>query len=80
MTMENNVDQFVSMKNLTPKGLANVVTHMSGRGMGADFSNGASLRDWARYYAVSNSMKISPVLFRANLKIKTEREDKKEKA
>ena len=76
--MEQMTDQFVSLKNLTHKGLANVVQHMSGIGMKADYSNGVGLRDWARYYAVVRTGKTSPTVFRGSLKIKSE--DKKEKA
>lgn len=69
-------EQFVSFKNLTHKGLANVVTHTTGTGMKADFTSPEGQRDWARYYAVSKVMRQNPVLARAALKIKVEREEK----
>ena len=73
--MEQQKDEFVSLKELTHKGLANVVTHMNGRGMSADFSNSVGLRDWARYYAAARACRTSPVVFRASLKIKNDKKD-----
>jgi len=45
-------DEYVNMKGMTHKQLATIVTHMSGRGMAADFTNGEHMRSWARYYAL----------------------------
>jgi hypothetical protein len=73
--MEEQKDQYVSFKNLTHKGLAAVVTHMTGTGTTANFTSGEAMRDWARYYSVLKATKPSPVKFRIGLRIKGE--DKK---
>jgi hypothetical protein len=73
--MEEPKDQYVSFKNLTHKGLASVVQHMTGTGMAANFTSGEDVRNWARYYAVVKTTQKSPVVIRAAFKIKGE--DKK---
>jgi hypothetical protein len=77
--MEEQKDQYVSFQNLTHKGLAAVVTHMTGTGMAANFTNSEDSRDWARYYASLRTSKQSPVAFRASLKIKGEDKKKEDR-
>jgi hypothetical protein len=70
--MEEQKDLYISFKDLTHKGLAAIVTHMTGTGTMANFTSGEAMRDWARYYSVLKATKPSPVAFRAALKIKGE--------
>jgi hypothetical protein len=72
-----SLDQFVSLKGLTHKQLANVVTHITGTGMKADYTSGENLREWARYYAVVRTGTTSPVVYRKALKVGDEKKDRK---
>jgi hypothetical protein len=77
--MEEQKDQYVTFKNLTHKGLASIITHTTGTGMAANFTNSEDSRDWARYYAALKTTKQSPVAFRAALKIKGEDKKKEDR-
>ena len=72
-------DQFVDFKQMTHKQLANVVTHMTGTGMKADFTSSEAQRDWARYYATVKAGRVSPVVFRSGLRVEGEKKEKKER-